>query len=79
MTKIEEALYQTKNKSGQDPLNYPVRLTDKLAYLKSIMGSGEYPPTEQAYDVRKELEAEIDVQLALFEKVKNEMIRSSIK
>ncbi|MBK9981566.1 MAG: glycosyl hydrolase [Saprospiraceae bacterium] len=74
MTKIEEALYQTKNKSGQDPLNYPVRLTDKLAYLKSIMGSGEYPPTEQAYDVRKELEAEIDVQLALFEKVKNEMI-----
>ncbi|MGB4847620.1 MAG: glycosyl hydrolase [Saprospiraceae bacterium] len=74
MTKIEETLYQTKNKSGQDPLNYPVRLTDKLAYLKSIMGGGEFPPTEQAFAVRKELEVEIDDQLALFEKVKKEMI-----
>lgn len=76
MTKIEEALYQTKNRSGQDPLNYPVRLTDKLSYLKSIMGNGEYPPTEQAYAVRKEIESGIDKQLALFENVKNEMIPS---
>ncbi|MEP6796217.1 MAG: glycosyl hydrolase [Saprospiraceae bacterium] len=74
MTKIEEALYQTKNRSGQDPLNYPVRLTDKLAYLKSIMGNGEFPPTEQAYAVRKELEAEIDDQLAKLEKVKSDML-----
>jgi hypothetical protein len=27
---IEKALYQTKNKSGQDPLNFPIRLTNKL-------------------------------------------------
>lgn len=74
MTKIEEALYQTKNKSGQDPLNFPIRLTDKLAYLNSILGNGEYPPTEQAYAVRKELEEDIDMQLAKFLKVKTEML-----
>ncbi len=74
MTKIEEALYQTKNKSRQDPLNFPVRLTDKLSYLNSILGNGEYPPTEQAYAVRKELEALIDAELEKFDKVQKEMI-----
>ena len=55
ITKIEEALYQTKNRSSQDPLNYPVRLTNKIGYLNSILGNGEYPPTDQAYAVRAEV------------------------
>ncbi len=33
MTKIEEALYQTKSKSEQDVLNYPIRLNDKISGL----------------------------------------------
>jgi hypothetical protein len=33
MQEIEETLYQTKNRSGQDPLNYPIRLNNKLAHL----------------------------------------------
>jgi len=74
MTKIEEALYQTKNRSNQDPLNFPIRLTDKLAYVSSMLGSGEYPPTEQAYAVKKELVEQIDAELKKFEKVKTEMI-----
>lgn len=74
LTDIEEELYQTKNKSGQDPLNYPVRLTNKLAYLNAILGNGDYPPTEQAYQVRKELEGLIDAELERYKKVKSEMI-----
>lgn len=74
MTNIEEALYQTKNRSGQDPLNFPVRLTNKLAYLNSILGNGEYAPTAQAYEVRKELEGLIDAELGKYQKVKTEMI-----
>jgi len=74
ITRIEEGLYQTKNRSNQDPLNFPIRLTDKLAYLGSILGNGEYPPTEQAYSVREELVKEIDAQLDAYEKVKTEMI-----
>ncbi len=74
MTTIEQALYQTKNRSGQDPLNFPVRLTNKLAYLTSIAGDGDYPPTRQAYDVREMLEKQIDAELLKWEKVKGEMI-----
>lgn len=74
MTNIEEALYQTKNRSGQDPLNFPVRLTNKLGYLNSILGNGEYPPTDQAYKVREELMGLIDAELAKYRNVKTEMI-----
>ena len=76
ITVIEESLYQTKNKSGQDPLNYPVRLTNKLAYLNSILGNGEYPPTEQSIAVREELESAIDFQLESLERIKRELITS---
>jgi hypothetical protein len=74
MTRIEEALYQTKIRSVQDPLNYPVRLTNKLAYLNTLIGDGEYPPTDQAYVVKDELEKQIDAELVKFEQVKSEMI-----
>ena len=74
MTRIEEELYQTKNRSGQDPLNYPIRLTNKLAYLNGILGNGEYPPTDQAYAVRKEIESLIDAALTKYQKVKTELI-----
>ena len=36
MTTVEEALYQTKNRSGQDPLNFPIRLNNKLAALLGV-------------------------------------------
>jgi hypothetical protein len=74
MTKIEEALYQTKLKSGQDMLNYPVRLTNKLAYLKALLDSGDYKPTQQEYDVKAELEVLLYKQLEAFEQVKTVMI-----
>lgn len=74
LTDVEQTLYQTKNRSSQDPLNYPVRLTNKLAYLNSILGNGEFPPTDQAFEVRKEIEALIDAELEKYEKIKTEMI-----
>ncbi len=74
LTDVEQTLYQTKNRSSQDPLNYPVRLTNKLAYLNSILGKGEFPPTDQAFEVRKEIEALIDAELEKYEKIKTEMI-----
>lgn len=74
MTRVEEGLYQTKNRSVQDPLNFPIRLTDKLAYVGTTSGNGEYPPTEQAYGVQKELLSLIDAEILIFEKVKREML-----
>lgn len=65
MTKVEEALYQTKNRSGQDPLNFPIRLNNKLAALLGVAGGGEWAPTKQSEDVRVELTTQIDAQLSL--------------
>ncbi|MBS1558072.1 MAG: glycosyl hydrolase [Bacteroidetes bacterium] len=63
MKKIEEALYQTKNRSGQDPLNFPIRLNNKLGALASEVDGGDYKPTEQVKAVYKDLVDQIDSQL----------------
>jgi hypothetical protein len=64
MTEVEEALYQTKNRSSQDPLNFPIRLNDKLLGVAGSAIVGDYPPTAQAVAVKDQLVAAIDVQLA---------------
>ena len=63
MKKIEEALYQTKNKSGQDPLNYPIRLNNKLGALAGEVDGSDFHPTEQVRTVYKETTDKIDMQL----------------
>ncbi|MFT6839527.1 MAG: photosystem II stability/assembly factor-like uncharacterized protein [Candidatus Azotimanducaceae bacterium] len=63
MTKIEEALYQTKNESQQDPLNYPIRLNNKLTSLMRSVAAGDAKPTDQAHEVKAELTATIEAHL----------------
>jgi photosystem II stability/assembly factor-like uncharacterized protein len=63
LTTIEEELYQTKNQSSQDPLNYPIRLNNKLAALGSVVASADAPPTDQSYVLYEELSGKINVQL----------------
>lgn len=64
LTAAEEALYQTKNKSSQDPLNYPVRLNNKLSQLTSTVDGADAPPTDQAAAVYADIAARINEQLA---------------
>jgi hypothetical protein len=63
LTAVEEAIYQTKNRSSQDPLNYPIRLNNKLAGLTSIVSSADARPTQQARRVFEELSAALQVEL----------------
>lgn len=63
LTDIEENLYQTKNRSGQDPLNYPIRLNNKLAHLNSLMAVGDFKPTDSAREFKQEVTASIDAEL----------------
>ncbi len=72
LTEIEEALFQTKIKSGQDALNFPIRLNNKLAALSSYVDGSDDGPTTQAYAVYDDLVAKIDAQLAAFAKIKSE-------
>lgn len=64
MKKIEETLYQTKNRSPQDPLNYPIRLNDKLASVAESASMGDFAPTAQQRAVYAQLIQQIDTQLA---------------
>lgn len=68
---VETSLYQTKNRSRQDPLNFPIRLTNKLAHLNSLAQIGDYPPTDQAIEVKDVLMKEIDALLEVYDKVKS--------
>jgi len=63
LTAVEETLYQTKNQSNQDPLNYPIRLNNKLAALGGVVASAEAAPTAQSYAVYDELVTQIDAEL----------------
>ncbi|MEM1325597.1 MAG: glycosyl hydrolase [Bacteroidota bacterium] len=73
MKDVEESLYQTKNQSRQDPLNFPIRLTNKLAHLNSL-ADGEYPPTEAMYEVKREMTQAIDAELAKYQEVRRDML-----
>lgn len=74
MRNIEETLYQTKNRSNQDPLNFPIRLNNKLAHLNSLAGQGNFRPTDQMIAVKNELTAQIDEQLRALDKIFKEEI-----
>jgi hypothetical protein len=64
LTAIEEEVYQVRNQSIQDPLNYPIKLNNKIAALAGVIESAESRPTDQSYEVFKELNAALDKLLA---------------
>ncbi len=59
LTALEEELIQTKNESGQDPINFPPRLDNQIAYLFSVVNSQNARPTEGAYQRHEDLSAEL--------------------
>ncbi|GAC1651633.1 MAG: hypothetical protein NVS4B3_12660 [Gemmatimonadaceae bacterium] len=62
-TGIEGEIYQVKNRSSQDPLNYPIKLNNRLAALGSVVAAADGRPTAQSYVIFEELSQELDVQL----------------
>jgi len=60
LSRIEEDLYQVKNQSGQDPLNFPIRLNNRLAALGRSVETGDARPTTAAYTVFRELSTQLD-------------------
>ena len=64
LTSIENELVQTKAKAGQDLLNYPVKLNNKIASLADVVASADYAPTQQSIDLFTELSRQADAYLA---------------
>jgi len=76
LSDIEKELYQTKNRSGQDPLNFPIKLTNKLGHLNSLVSMGDFPPTDQDIAVKNELSAQIKTQLDAFNTILNDEVKA---
>lgn len=71
LEKIENALMQPKSKAGQDALNFPIQLNDKLAGVKTVVLSGETRPTKSSYTAFEDLSKRIDVHLNKLAEVVN--------
>jgi photosystem II stability/assembly factor-like uncharacterized protein len=63
LAEVENEIYQTRNRSRQDPLNYPIKLNNKIAALTGIVASADARPTSQSYAVFDELSGQLQVQL----------------
>jgi hypothetical protein len=65
LTGVEEAVYQVRNRSSQDPLNFPIKLNNKIGHLLEVIEGGQdAKPTDQIRAAFKELSGELDTQLA---------------
>jgi photosystem II stability/assembly factor-like uncharacterized protein len=71
MTEVEEVLVQTKAKSNQDVLNYPIRLNNYLVALGGVVESADGGPTQASYDVFNMLSRQLDEQLAKWHEILN--------
>jgi hypothetical protein len=63
LTTVERNVYQVKNQSFEDPLNFPVMLNNKIATLQGIVESADAQPTDQSYDMFKMLSDRLDEQM----------------
>ena len=62
LTSVEEAIYQTKNQSGQDPLNFPIRINNRIASLNRVVNNGDGKPIGNAEEIFKDVTAELKVE-----------------
>jgi len=70
MKAIEEEILQVKAKSSQDPLNYPIKLNNKIAVLADVASSMDAAPTDASITVFSQLSAKLDAQLAKLKEIR---------
>ena len=69
LSAVEEELYQVRNRSNQDPLNFPIKLNNRIASLRRSVENGDARPTDAAYVVFRELSDELAEQLSRLDDV----------
>ena len=73
-SEIEALIYQVKNQSGQDPLNYPIRVNNQIAALAGVIGSTEARPTRQSIEVFTILDKELEGYLVQLRQVWKDLL-----
>jgi hypothetical protein len=63
LSAIEGELYQVRNRSFQDPLNFPPKLVERISALGGVVASTDARPTAQSYAVYRMFAADIQQQL----------------
>jgi hypothetical protein len=76
VTEVEGEIYQIRNQSSQDPLNYPIKLNNKIAALLGMAGSSPGRPPAQATQVFTELNVKLDVQMKRMDKVYSDDLKA---
>jgi photosystem II stability/assembly factor-like uncharacterized protein len=66
---VEEEIYQVRNQSGQDPLNFPIKINNRLASLLGVVANSEQRPAPSAYSIFTDLRGELKVQTDQLKKV----------
>ncbi|MEJ2540311.1 MAG: glycosyl hydrolase, partial [Gemmatimonadota bacterium] len=63
LTDVEGEIYQFRSQSNQDPLNFPIKINNKLAALLNQVEGSETRPTDQSYEVYEQLSGELDTEM----------------
>jgi photosystem II stability/assembly factor-like uncharacterized protein len=59
---VEENIYQVRNQSNQDPLNYPIKINNRFASLLRVATTGEGRPTSNVEPIFNDIIAELKVE-----------------
>jgi photosystem II stability/assembly factor-like uncharacterized protein len=62
LSAVEEEIYQVRNQSGQDPLNFPIKVNNRLAALLGVVSNTDAKPIASAYPIFTDLKGELKVQ-----------------
>jgi len=65
LTAVEEELYQTKNRASEDPLNFPIKLNNKLAHVLMVVSGSDNQPTQQSNMVYEDLATQVNGKLKI--------------
>ena len=74
ITDVEAQVYQVRNQSGQDPLNYPIKVNNQMAAMAGVIGSTEARPTKQSVTVFGILNKELEGYLVELRKAWKELL-----
>ena len=69
LSTVEQEIYQVKNQSGQDPLNFPIKINNRLAALLGVVSRADDKPIAAAYPIFTDLKGELKVQTDRLTKV----------
>jgi hypothetical protein len=71
ISSVEEAIYQVRNQSGQDPLNFPIKINNRIGTLNRSVNTGDGAPIANAEPIFNDLVQELKVETDRLEKILN--------